>query len=117
MKTTVTIGVMLLFGAQPAGAVRLMTPNTDSCLAFTTAMQRANSNQEPAPFLLMSAWVTGFMSGIAEGSNVDILRGLDITQIIARVYQKCAASPELLLTVAAERTAAEILNAHGVTVK
>ena len=57
------------------------------------------------------------MSGIAEGSNVDILRGLDITQIIARVYQICDASPEMLLTVAAERTAAEILTAHGVTVK
>jgi hypothetical protein len=98
MKTIIIMGVMLLFEAQPANAVRLMTPNIDSCEAFTTAMKRANANQADAvvQFLLMSAWVTGFMSGIAEGSNVDILRGMEITQIIIRVYQKCDSNPKML---------------------
>jgi hypothetical protein len=96
-----------------------MTPNTDSCQAFATAAKGTDANYpaDASRFLLMSAWVTGFMSGIAEGSNVDILRGLDITQIIFRFEQKCDASPELLLTVAAERTAKEMLTAHGVMVK
>jgi hypothetical protein len=65
----------------------------------------------------MSAWVSGFISGIAEGSNVDILGDLHFKDIIARVYQMCEANPSMMLSVAAERMAAEMLIPYGVTVK
>lgn len=112
MKTTIVVATMLFIQAQPANAVRLMTPSLNSCKVFTTAMQHANSLQ----IGILGGWVTGFMSGVAEGSNADILRGLEITQIMAQVYQLCNSTPEMLLSGAAERVVAELLAAHGVTV-
>ena len=86
MKPTVVFGAMLLLlGAQPAHAVKLLTPNTNSCRTFVGLMQHFSSSQEALQLVSMSGWVTGFMSGIAEGTNVDILRELDITEITTRV--------------------------------
>jgi len=118
MKPTVVFGAMLfLLGAQPAHAVKLLTPNTDSCRTFVGLMQHFSSSQEALQLVSMSGWVTGFMSGIAEGTNVDILRELDITEITTRVIQVCEANPDISVSEAAERTAGEMLRAHGVTVK
>ena len=111
MKTTIVVATMLFIQAQPANAVRLMTPSLNSCKVFTTAMQHANSLQIGHPGWMgdgVHVW------GSAEGSNADILRRIgNYPNHGSSLSALQTPTPEMLLSGAAERVVAELLAAHG----
>jgi hypothetical protein len=52
-------------------SVKILTPSEDTCHAYTSAID-ANEQQL---LLGLGGWALGYFSGVAQGAEIDILRG------------------------------------------
>jgi hypothetical protein len=100
--------VVLVAGTQAANAVKILTPNKDSCLAFTTALDTANMDNLP-----LSGWAVGYFSGVAQGTGIDYLRNYDLTSLTLRLYDSCRSQPDKLLSLAAEELSRSMITEQG----
>ena len=66
--------IALVASTQAANAVKVLTPNKDSCAAFNEALEAGSQLN-----LVLSGWATGFFSGVAQGTGIDYLRNYDVT--------------------------------------
>jgi hypothetical protein len=71
-------------------SIKILTPNTDSCLAFTSAVD-ANDR---IMVLTLSGWAIGYVSGVAQGTGKDILRSANNLSVLNQVYDDCEKQPD-----------------------
>jgi hypothetical protein len=100
--------IALVASTQAANAVRVLTPNQDSCAAFTTALEAGSQLN-----LVLSGWATGFFSGVAQGTGIDYLRNYDVTSLTQRLAEACQRQPDKLLSLAAEELARTMITEQG----
>jgi hypothetical protein len=100
--------IALVASIQAANAVKVLTPNKDSCAAFTEALE-AGSQLNP----VLSGWATGFFSGVAQGTGIDYLRNYDVTSLTLRLAESCQRQPDKLLSLAAEELARTMITEQG----
>jgi hypothetical protein len=86
--------------------VKVLTPVDDTCLAYTKAMESVDNSTAT-----LGNWVVGFFSGVAQGSNVDILKDVGTIELLQRVYFRCMTNPDEEMSASAERVARELLAA------
>jgi len=89
--------------------IKILTPNDDRCSSFIAAM---DSGQPPLTVTALGGWALGFLSGVAEGSNRDILRGESAQSVMSRLYVACKRQPNRLLSETQEEIAAALITAH-----
>ena len=87
--------------------ITVLTPTTDSCLSYTRAIE-AND------FMLtegVNGWALGYLSGVAQGTGIDILRDEAAPDLFRQLYSACKAEPRQLLSVVLEGIARNLLAA------
>ena len=101
------IGLALGMAAPSAGGqtVKILTPNDDSCDKFVAAMNAG----DPTKVLALGGWAVGFLSGVAEGSNIDILRPMNVQEAMALLYSSCQQQPGRLMSEVLEDMAASLI--------
>lgn len=88
-------------------AVKILTPTADSCAAFMAAMDSG----DPTKVTALGGWALGFLSGVAQGANVDILRGATARGVMNRLYSDCQKQPERPMSVVLEGMAHSLVTA------
>lgn len=86
--------------------IKILTPTDDSCAAFITAMEKG----DPAKVAALGGWALGFLSGVAQGANVDILRGATAQGVMSRVYSACKQYPGRSMSITLEEMARSIVD-------
>ncbi|MGD0531924.1 MAG: hypothetical protein ABSA62_06490 [Methyloceanibacter sp.] len=97
--------IVLAASNQAAAQIRILTPNLDSCLAYTTALD----TDDEAKLGMLSGWTAGFFSGVAQGMGIDFLRNIDGETLARLLYDYCHRQPDKLLSLAAEEVARSII--------
>lgn len=92
--------LLALWVAVPSAAqqaIKILPPINDSCAAFMDGMKSG----DPAMLSVFASWALGFVSGIALGTGVDVLRGMTgpdvVTRLIASAKNSLDARYRLLL--------------------
>jgi hypothetical protein len=111
-RTALLTLIVFVAGTQAASAVKILTPNQDSCLAFTTALEAA-SELNP----ILTGWATGFFSGVAQGTGIDFLRNYDLTSLTLRLVDSCQRQPDKLLSQAALELSRSMIAEQGLMPK
>jgi hypothetical protein len=107
------IACVIIAAGGPALAqqtVRLLTPTTDTCRAFTAAMVAPDKTALTG----LAGWVVGYMSGVAEGMRSDFLRNEDVAKLTSQLYGDCLKRPEMPLSIAAQELAKKLIAGHRV---
>ena len=107
IKSALIACVMIAAGA-PAHAqqtVRLLTPTTDTCRAFTAAMVASDKTALTG----LAGWVVGYLSGVAQGMRSDFLHNEDVAKLTSRLYGDCLKRPEMPLSIAAQQLARQLI--------
>ena len=84
--------VVLLALAGPSAAqqgIRMLIPNDDTCTAFLAAL----NSSDRAAMLNLGGWALGYLSGIAQQSGKDILRGTTSEGLMDRIAESCQRQP------------------------
>jgi hypothetical protein len=89
----------------PLQTVKFLTPTEDSCGTFVTAMNTADATKLAA----LAGWALGFLSGVAKGSDIDILRPMTAQDVMVRLYKACEQQPTQLFSVVVELTALSLI--------
>ena len=89
--------------------IKKITPNKDSCLAYTTAFDNPDMPLNP----ILTAWAIGFFSGVAQGTGIDYLRNDDLTSLTLRLINTCRSQPDKLLSLAAEELSRSLITEQG----
>jgi hypothetical protein len=95
----------------PAAAqrtIQIMTPTTDTCRAYTAATA---ARDQAAP-LGLGGWVVGYLSGFAQGAQLDILKNENVAGLTRRLYEACLKRPEMPLSIAAHELAKALILEH-----
>jgi hypothetical protein len=111
MTKTFNLAIALVTLCTTANAqqtVRVLTPSTDTCFAYTHAME---VNDNPVLTAGLGGWALGFFSGVAQGAGKDILRNVEAPDLFRQLYSLCKARPGQPLSVAAEEVARDLLAA------
>jgi hypothetical protein len=88
--------------------IKILTPGSDSCLAYTNAMDTG------APLnAWLSGWAIGFFDGEAQGAGIDYLRSYDIKSLSIRLYESCHSQPDKLFSLAAQELATTMITEQG----
>jgi hypothetical protein len=90
--------------------VRLLTPTTDTCRAFTAAMVASDKTALTG----LAGWVVGYLSGVAQGMRNDFLHNEDVAKLTSRLYGDCLKRPEMPLSIAAQQLARQLIAGHRV---
>lgn len=85
--------------------VKILTPSSDSCAAFMVAMESG----DPTKVAALGGWALGFMSGVAQGTNVDILRDATAQGVMSRLYSDCQKQPGRPMSVILEEIARSLV--------
>jgi len=104
----VVIAFVAVIAANPALAqqsVRILTPTTDTCRAYTTAMVASDKTALTA----LAGWVVGYLSGFAQGARTDFLHNEDVARLTSRLYDDCLKRPEMPLSIAAHELAKKLI--------
>jgi hypothetical protein len=107
MFRPVAFAVALLTSSQAAAqsSIKILTPNNDSCAAFTTAMDTLDQQR----LLTLSGWATGFLSGVAQGAGVDFLRNENVETVVLRILAECRRQPTKLLSLTLEEMSRSLI--------
>lgn len=100
------LNALLLIAATvaPAAAqqsIKILTPSDDTCAAFMAAVNTGDPGKAPA----LGGWALGFISGVAQGTGVDILRGATTQGVMNRLYAECQKQPGQPMSLALEEMA------------
>ena len=90
--------------------VRILTPNVDSCSAYVKSME---TNDNPTLMAGLGGWALGFLSGVAQGTDKDILRDAKAPDLFRQLYSLCKAQPGLPLSIAAEQMARALIEVRS----
>jgi hypothetical protein len=107
LATAWTIGA----ACSPADAqrtVQILTPTTDTCRAYTAATVARDQNA----LLGLGGWVVGYLSGFAQGAQIDFLKNETVAGLSRRLYDACLKRPEMPLSIAAHGLAKEVILEH-----
>jgi hypothetical protein len=99
--------LILAFLSQPAAAqqkIQILTPTDDSCAIFTAAMDSGDPK-----VVAQGGWALGFLSGVAQGAGVDILRGATAQGVMNRLYKVCQEQPRRAVSVVLEEIARSLV--------
>jgi len=102
---------MFLFMSNQSDAqktVRILTLTDDICGAYVTAILKSDQ----AKILSFGGWYLGFLSGVAQGTNIDFLRRQDAGELSGRLYNVCTKQADKPLSVAAEEIARGLIVEH-----
>ena len=108
MNKGVVIALLITAAGTPALAqqtVRILTPTTDTCRAYTTAMAASDKTAVTG----LGGWVVGYLSGFAQGTRTDILHNEDVGRLSSRLYDDCIKRPEMPLSIAAHELAKKLI--------
>jgi hypothetical protein len=103
----VAIAFLVAAARSPALAqqtVRILTPTTDTCRAYTAAMAASDKTALTA----LAGWVVGYLSGFAQGTRTDFLHNEDVARLTSRLYDDCLKRPEMPLSIAAHELARKL---------
>jgi hypothetical protein len=90
--------------------VRILTPTTDTCRAFTAAMVASDKTALTG----LAGWVVGYLSGFAQGMRSDFLHNEDVARLTSLLYGDCLKRPEMPLSIAAQELARKLIVGHRV---
>ena len=113
MNKGVVIAVALTAAGTPAAAqqtIQILTPSANTCRAFTAAMVAPHKTA----LVGLAGWVIGYLSGVAQGTQTDFLRGEDVKKLSGRLYNGCLSKPEMPLSIAVEALAKILIAEHRV---
>ena len=105
------IAVLLGAACSPAAAqrtVQVLTPTTDTCRAYTAA----TAARDQAALLGLGGWVVGYLSGFAQGAQINILKNENVAGLSKRLYEACLKRPEMPLSIAARELAKALILEH-----
>jgi hypothetical protein len=108
MNKGALIACVVIAAGTPALAqqtVRLLTPTTDTCRAFTAAMV----SPDKTALTGLAGWVVGYLSGVAQGMRSDFLHNEDVARLTSRLYGDCLKRPEMPLSIAAQELAKNLI--------
>ena len=108
MNRGVAIALVIAAAGTPALAqqtVRILTPTTDTCRAFTAAMTATDKTALTG----LAGWVVGYLSGVAQGMRSDFLHNEDVARLTSRLYGDCLKRPEMPLSIAAQQLARQLI--------
>jgi len=88
--------------------IMVLTPTTDSCLSYTQAMEANDLILTEG----LNGWALGYLSGVAQGTGIDILRDAAAPDLFRQLYLVCKAQPRQLLSVALEGIARNLIAAR-----
>ena len=103
----------IIVAAAPALAqqtIRILTPTTDTCRAFTAAMVAPDKTALTG----LAGWVVGYLSGVAEGTRKDFLHSEDVARLTSRLYEDCRKRPEMPLSIATQELARKLIGGRRV---
>jgi len=103
------IFIILSNQSEAQQTVRILTPDSDTCLAYTQAMEATDN---PALTAALGGWALGFFSGVAQGTGIDYLRDADASGLFHQLYSECLGQPRLPLSVVAEHMARDLIAAR-----
>lgn len=104
IKTALSALLLMTAVAPPATAqetIKILTPDDDTCAPFVAAMNSGDT----AKVLALGGWALGFISGVAQGTGADILRGATVQGVMNRLYAECQRQPGQAMSVALEEIA------------
>jgi hypothetical protein len=87
--------------------VRILTPSSDSCVAFTKAMDNPGDQRL---LIALSGWALGFLSGVAQGTSADILRSASNESVMTRLYNECQKQPNKPMSVVLQEMARALVS-------
>jgi hypothetical protein len=102
----ITLAILTL--ASPSGAqqsLKVLTPTDDTCAAFVSAMDSG----DPPKVAALGGWALGFLSGVAQGAGVDILRGATAESVMNRLYAACHSQPSRQMSLVLEEIARSLV--------
>jgi hypothetical protein len=105
----VTLAVITL--ASPSVAqqsIKVLTLTDDTCTAFMAAIDSGDRNKAVG----MGGWALGFLSGVAQGTGVDILRGATAQSVTNRLYSACQDQPGRPMSLVLEEMARSLVIGH-----
>jgi hypothetical protein len=108
MYKTAVLAVAIVAASHAASAqqkVRILTPSSDTCSAFTKAMDA----KDEARLAGLAGWALGYLSGVAQGSGVDFLRNEEAPKLFTRLYAGCSTQPTKPLSLVVEEMARALL--------
>ena len=108
MNKGVVIAFLVAAAGAPAAAqqtVKILTPTTDTCRAFTMAMAAPDKTALTG----LAGWVVGYLSGVAQGTRTDFLHNEDVAKLTSRLYDDCLKRPEMSLSIAAQELARKLI--------
>lgn len=111
----ICVGGLLLLGAVvPARAIAINVIGTGTGTCGTLDEDRAGNS---LGYNLETQWVVGYMSGFADRSHLDLLKGLDWGGVVAWVDRYCSEHPLAPLMTATQALATTLTiraTGHGV---
>ncbi len=87
IATLLLVALVAPAAAQPS--IKILQPAEDTCAAFVQAMDAKDATQ----VLSLGGWALGFLSGVAEGRQKDILHDTTSEGVLDRLYAACQAQP------------------------
>jgi len=111
--TWVLVGVLYVALAQvvPAGGATITTRGTPSCANWINS--KGVSGQENWPRTVATAWLIGFLSGIALDQGKNFLDGTDTDSLVLWVDNYCAANSLKNVAEAGAVLSAELARQKG----
>ncbi len=108
------VGILLVIVTltSPSAAqqsIKVLTPTDDSCAAFVDAMK---TGDPPAKMAALGGWALGFLSGVAQGTGIDILRGATTQSVMSQLYDECSKQPNKPMSLVLEEMARSLVNNH-----
>jgi hypothetical protein len=105
------IGALTVALAMPIGAanaqhtVRLLTPTSDTCRAFTQAL----GNHDLVTAEAMGTWAVGYISGVAEGTGINFLERASVDEIFRQLQLDCHDQPRMQFSTVVSALARSLL--------
>jgi hypothetical protein len=100
--------LLILSVAVPSAAqqtIKILPPINDSCAEFMGGMETG----DPTKLAVLASWALGFVSGIALGTGVDVLRRMTGPDVVSRLYSDCQKQPGRALSVTVEEMARSLI--------
>jgi hypothetical protein len=113
MNKGVVIAFVIAVAGTPAAAqrtVQILTPTMDTCRAYTAATVA----RDQTALVGLGGWFVGYLSGFAQGAQIDFLRGEAVARLSSRLYDDCLKRPEMPLSIAAHELAKKLVAEHRV---
>jgi HdeA/HdeB family protein len=112
MNRRIVTALIVLSVTSPSAAqqtFKILTPSDDTCAAFTAAM---DSGEPPKTLAALGGWALGFLSGVAQGTGIDILRNETMESVIKRLYHDCHEQPTKPMSLVLEEIANTLVANH-----